>query len=556
MALTKSDFEKYRVNEVLARRDDADAPYSYLNLFVEEKKRYEDAGDETGREIYHCLCCVASMELEPDDYKAPLKPQWQRDGGRAPIPEDISEEHLGFLATVADDDLEIHMRARIADILWLRKRDYQYARLAHKSYLATVDLDKPTCDMLNHVLRARQIAKQLNNSGLQDEANQKALLLAEKYKSHVKIIVLWAGFLMKIAENNDKDREEILERLWQEALKNENDSQDLVVNPKIYLWKCCADLSKGKQQQEALQKAIDGLVERAERHAYSRYYIGAVDDIYDALKLHEKVDGKSEQFEELQNLLYKYQEKGVENIPMNTYEREMGQEFTDAVNALAKREMDRIKGSTLSRALEKLAKMSHSRDVTVQSRIFDFISPIWPVVLQINKEHDEKLINAEELENIFSECDFIPKQNLRTFAYAMMAGLKSDLVAVAHVLPPQIEKAFREILRSKEIATRYMSGKMSGDEKPLRWILQQRAITELLDEYVLRDLDNLLVEKHTGLNLRNEVAHGEWADESFFTENNRFDAPHCQIMYLWWLALHLCFTIKKDDTGNMIYQVR
>lgn len=561
MALTKSDFEKYRVNEVLARREEPYDVLSFQTDLVNEFKHYSENSDETGAELFRLLSAISSMLLESDDPNTPLQPQWQINGRRAPIPEDFNDQQLGFFAEIVDAVSEVNMRARIADVLWLRKRDHKFARLACASYLVAVDPDNPTYEMHNHAIRALQIATQLNDERLKEETLRKAWQLADKYHDEVdKFHGLWSEFLEKIAKSCESEREAIIDRIWQEALRIEQNSGEWVAIPAINLWEICADLSKGDREQEALQKAIDGLVERAEYNANQREFGGATGDIRCALNLQEKVVAKGAQFTDLYTRFYKYQKR--RNMPLTKHVFEMGQNFTDTINAFALKEMGRIKGSTLILALKKLAKVPHPiklepsslrKNADFHTRVFHFICPIWPAVLQIKKEHNEKLVSEDELEKIFANCDFVPKENLRTFTYAMMAGLKSDLVAVAHVLPPQIEKAFRDILRSKDIVTYYMSGNMAGEERPLSWIFQREEIIEILDENLLRDLESLLVGRRAGLNLRNDVAHGEWTDEAFFSENNTYTPRQSQIMYLWWLALHLCFTIKKDDSGNITY---
>ena len=559
MALTKSDFEKYQVNEVLQRREDPYDALSHQKHCVNELVRCSESGDETGSELFSLLSALSSMYLDPKESKAPFNPQLSFSSPRLYIPDDFSEEQLSFMAEVVCEALETHMRARIADVLWLRKRNLQFARLACSSYLETVDLENLTYYMEAPLYRAMQIAHQLNDRELLVNTIHKAHQFAERQYANGEIAD-WSRTVYQIAKHSESERESIADQIWQLTEKYEEDGGWAFPTE---LWLKCADLYKGERSQEALQKAIKSLEKHAEYEAKYQHFPGAQGKIWQALQLQEKMQGKKEQREHLLSLDFKYGKRTHENIPMTNHRIEFDPQITNIINDFALNEMERIKGSTLDVALEKLAKNSHSikiRDdlfskrAAVNERAFYFICPIWPAVLQINKEHNEKLVNADELENIFVKCDFIPKESLRTFTYAMLAGLNSDLVAVAHVLPPQIENALRDILRSKDIVTYYTSGKRGGEEKPLSWILEQSEIRETLDGNLLSDLENLLVEKHTGLNLRNKVAHGEWTDEALFLENNSYNPRQSQIMYLWWLALHLCFTIKKDDSGNLIYQ--
>ena len=590
MTLTKSDFEKYRANEVLARTDGHYGAFSYLSICGDEAKRHEDAGDETGAALFRLFACLTSPYLDFANLKDPLKPLSEWDGGRSPIPDDFSDEQLIFIAEIAQDVLDPNMRARIADVLWLRKRDHSFACLAHQSYLESVDLDNLVHYMSEHVIRAMQIATLLNNADLLKRSKYLAQRIADKELESGEI-PSWHFMTVGLAQYDKPNREEYADQLWNKATEVELTGD---LGFAIRLRERAIEIYKESKNPDRVREAQLELVEILARYAADDAkngdYWSAHHKIEDSIKWLNQANGNRERLEELRLILHEYGRKSNENMDWQQIFTEVSGEELENLNKLTRSVIESLKGKTLEEALQTLAYFPHqvghqwakehvekfknesiayriasfrtindagkviSRDMVLATtshyaaglRQIIFGSVIGPAILQITTEHT---IDSAALTQIFEKTDFIPKYHLKTFTHAMLAGFKFEFVSVAHILPPLIENALRTVLSSMGIATSYFKNQLIEREQYLGWVLRHSAIKQILGENLQFDLKTLLVhdDEDQGLNLRNDMSHGLLTDDAYFQAGEGYNLYHIHIIYLWWLALKLSFLVKKTE---------
>ena len=591
MTLTKSDFENYRVNEVLAQSESTFETFSYFSICGDEAKRHENAGDETGAALFRLFGCLSSMYIELNDSNASLKPLWiSAEGNRTCIPDDLSEEDLTFLSDIAHVVTELPMRARIADVLWLRKRDHKFARLAYQSYLESLDLENLTHSMKEQVIRAMQIATLLKSSKLLDEAKTLAQQIANSELESGEI-PSWHFITVWLAEYDKPAREKYAEQLWNKTTEVElTGDVDFAIRLReraIEIYKQSKNPDRAKEAQLEL---VGILANYAVRDAENGDYWFAVHKIEQAIKLLNQANGNKDKFEELHLLLHEYGKKSNENMDWQQTSLEVSEEEQDNLNNLTLSVIESVKGKTLEAALQTLAHFPHqvnyqwarerveeiknksvaykimsfrntndagkviSRDFSLATpsyhaatlRHIFFASVIRPAILQITSDH---IVDIDALTQIFLKSDFIPENQLRTFVYAILAGFNFEYVSVAHILPPLIENALRTALSSMGIVTSYLDNQLIEQERRLGWILSHPAIKRILGENLLFDLKTILVQDNEdkGLNLRNDMAHGLLTDEAYFQEGEIYSDHHIHIMYLWWFALKLCILVKKTE---------
>lgn len=146
---------------------------------------------------------------------------------------------------------------------------------------------------------------------------------------------------------------------------------------------------------------------------------------------------------------------------------------------------------------------------------------------QICYEHS---VHLEDLSFVVVENPFIPKGREPLYARGLLAGLQGDPVIVAHLLIPQLENSLRHILKQKGSIASNLTSAMIQDEYTLNKVLDVPDLKQILNENTIFTLKGLLVER-MGSNLRNEICHGLFSHNQFFTP---------QLAYLWWLTLYLC----------------
>jgi len=84
-----------------------------------------DAGTADAAKVLGLLADLCSMHLRPDNVSEPFGPMLAMGGRRSAIPDDIDDHLLLFLSDIAAELDDAHLRARVFDVLWLRRRPRQ-----------------------------------------------------------------------------------------------------------------------------------------------------------------------------------------------------------------------------------------------------------------------------------------------------------------------------------------------------------------------------------------------------------------------------------------------
>lgn len=602
MALTKSDFDKYEVNKILARIAAEVDPLSYrsagfFTALTTERDRYRDTGDKTGTGLFGVLAEVSSMGFwgKGMDTKQPFAPMWKglQEDQRSFLPEDLESAELDFLAEIVRDIKEEVIRAQIADVLWIRKHGerggYDFAILAFDSYLASVRLDSLNFPAWERLRRALQIAILLK-----DPERQKTALGVAKRLADVLVetdeFALWIRIVELLATHSgDKhERNDYAEQIWQRTSEFEQKKDlDFAVRCMESVISLFRKLGNRERAKEAQLDLVETLVKYSERLAGSGDYWIARHWLEQAISHLPEQVGTRQRREELYELLVLYGKKADENMEWNEAKVGPSQDDEEVLKKISETVANELKGKPLAKAFEMLATVTHPinsdkvraeaekeqrnslvalvavREINHLGKTVGRDGPnspgrhaadhrfifagavIRPAIIQIMEDHK---VQFEDVVKILKTKDFAPQYSRWTFAYGLLAGLKFDLVGVAHVLPPVLENALREMLTTMGINTSRWDKELVSKEKSLGEILDHPAIGKILGTDLLFDLKTLLLKDEGGFNLRNDVSHGLMLDSSFFpVEGGKSNHDLMQVIYLWWLALRLCFVIKKKD---------
>ena len=592
MALTKSDFEKYRVNEVLARSKDANWPFSFLGTFQDELKRCEQAGDETGIGLFSLLSHISWMHLGPHeiDPKAPLNPMPQ-----------LGEAHLEILDAIVGEISVTTMRGHIADVLWLCRyggnKKHEFASIAYDSYLESIDDESLDLWMESRLERALQLATKLYNpkKPQTSEKLDRALEKAQEITDKRLIERDWATWerltrLLATYSKNGQCRIMYIEQICRKATEAECEEKlELAARFKedalnLFGIKKNRKFRKPARVQNLRLDLVKTLVALAEQEASSEIgwaaFSRAKSKIEQAISHHKKAQGASHSLEDMNASLAHYSAKVAENMDWKTFTWDMGKDLETPLDMREEKVAEELQGKTFKEALillaafpypicaEEIRKVAKDHSQGSLSSLFGVEelnrvgkvvgreghfsvggyasfhrlvhakSVIQPAVKQITDEHEIKI---QDIGEILVNSVFVPQHSIWTFAHGLLAGFRFDLVTVAHVLPPMIENAMRELLGSYGVNTSDWDDKFVSEERSLGWVLDQKEIANLLGEDLLFDLRTLLLPVEGGLNLRNRVAHGLQVDSNYFPLSDGGNSHTlAQVMYLWWLTLRLC----------------
>jgi len=574
--LTKDDFSNTCWENLINTSNHREC-LAYHSLFWGKAQRYKDSGNIREQTVCEILAYVTSVQIKPESTEEFF----------ADVFKNLTDEHLDFLAEITPEISDAELQARVADILWVKKRNYQMAHLAVPAYLQSVTiLESPDhwTYCVDRIERALRLARKIKYKDTDVFAHIEEVL--DRYQGEDP---LWlSAKLMELLQEhklgNPAKYADLAAKAASLAESNSN------WHKARELWKIKAvwhRIEKDKSKEfEASMLSAETYVKEAES-ALERSpasYVAASHFLQFAVVAFrsirgtrtETADAKSRS-EEVHRLLLQYQEEPLNEMITSSHEMDISDLVEDA--------RSRVRGKNFQQALFTLALFVRPTNISqlrqqVHRQAHDFIaSHIAPAVImnemgkvvarqtslvvssnpeeaesaiyfemcqnasyyqsmtanayieparyQINLEHNFRL---NDILRIVSHSPFIPPNREYLFAKGIYAGLIGDFFTSTHILIPQIENSIRYIMWQRGIITSGLDDSGIQNEHSLNSTLYRPEITTIFDENTLFDLKCLLVE-HAGSNLRNRMAHGLISD-------SEFTSP--LMSYIWWLTLRLC----------------
>lgn len=581
--LTKDDFINSRWQDVINSSERKEC-LAYSSGFWKKVQEAKEAGNDKEQAVFEILAAVTSVPIYPESHEEFFSEHFQN----------LTDEHLDFLAGIARDISDPELQARVADILWVRRRGqggYQMAQLAVNAYLqSATELEDPDnwtwCfERIERALRlARRIRYQPETVVAHIEAvldryngedppwlSAKLMELLQEYKfgepTKYAALAEKAATLAESAHDWDRAR-----AYWE-------------IKSKWHLIeKDC------EKERAALMCAAETYVKEAEdaRKQNNLPYMTASDYLQRAVEAFRRIKGTKEETtdakaraEEIHKLLIQYQQESLKEFVDISQEVDIsnevekarthvkGKEFQDALFALAllgtsprvsylrQRVQEMVRKAPLShlspavmmnekgkvvahRSTSVLSSDPDEAEVATRFEMYRLAVEyqrlhaqtfIEPARYQINVEHS---VRIKDLLPIVSNSPFVPPEREYLFAKGLYAGLTGDFFTSTHILIPQIENSIRYLLWTQQnVRTSGLDNRGIQEEHRLTTTLDPSKcpeISSIFDEDTLFDLQGLLVEG-SGSNLRNYMAHGLINDNGFFSP---------LMSYLWWLTLRLC----------------
>jgi hypothetical protein len=114
------------------------------------------------------LMQVFGFHFRAGNVSEPFGPMMVMDGRRSMIPDDLSEAELDKLQSTLETVGDPEYRARVADVLWLRRRDAKAARVAVEAYIAAgmrVEDPEHWVGSMERYERGLRLARQIDPKG-------------------------------------------------------------------------------------------------------------------------------------------------------------------------------------------------------------------------------------------------------------------------------------------------------------------------------------------------------------------------------------------------------
>lgn len=592
--VTKSDFDKYPWQKVFENLP-GEALKNCSRVSSEYKQLEEEcqkSGDSTGEKVYRILAEVMVMHFDADSVEKPIVPFLENrvKGMRSMSVDDFSEAQLDEFKALLTDTKNAEARARLADIVWLGKRDFQAAGIAADAYLeAAKEREHPDTWMycVDRLKRAVVLVKKINDADRFQRIVEYIEEALERYGG--KDSRFLSARMMQILIRYRKGDPNKYAALSETAARHreENENWELA---SLY-WEIKVKWHRLEKNQDAANEAERNAAETLIKEAHwllqkpTPSYLVIANHIQRGIYRLKPIAGTRERVEELHKELLEYQKLAlkefkpiehsvdVSELAKQSQQRVKGKKVYDAIFALAficnfssaarvrkdieeniqKFPLSSLFGSQYSnRAGKVIARVppTQTNDAEVKKiaiklemykkaaflQKFDVVAIIEPAREQIVLEHRIKM---EHILFVVSDNPLVSERRINTVAEGLLAGFNGDFFMASHIIIPQIEESMRYVLgQCGEIVSIMKDKDEVEQEMDLNRILTDGTLTKMLSDIFGEDtlfaMRSLLIEE-LGCNLRNRIAHGLMDDDEFFGES---------VEYVWWLMLRLCCEVK------------
>lgn len=554
-----------------------------------EKERKSDG------KIFWMLADACSMMLSPKSANEPFKPLRITKKWRSAILDDYSMADITFFAQIVDAIDDPWLKARLADIIWLkqRTREIRFAQMAIDSY-RNIPLNAETWvdDSLDCWERAIMLARSLN-TGAGSRLKDIEAEVIEKFNEATEQDGFFAFRLADLLEANHLGRDNpsaIAQKL--EVLASTFKSKGELHQAREYYIAAAKWFKAANDEAKWVEMTVsvaESFVEEADARISSEKpsHIAANMSYEDAIKTyrtipHDKraIHNIDERIAELHRRLSESGEKSV---------GEMGKISSPAIDIHPEIEKARnaVRGKDVVEALDAFVNLYHfARKKEIREEAIKIIqnNPLhafFPATMihkdgRVIAKHpgmnfgstpsddDEIVIRKEMVDYYRIQIDFLVRANIlpalevmllehrlreadfmglvrqsplvppgreRLFAKALFAGFDRDFVTALHLLVPQVENMVRYHLKLVGVKTTTLDSDGIETENSLSTLMKLAEVETVFGEDLAFEIRSLFCDPF-GPNLRNEVAHGLLDDG---------DCRSTYSVYAWWFGLKLVF---------------
>jgi hypothetical protein len=538
----------------------------------------EEAGDAGPARALSLLGAACHPVLRPDDDRGPYLPVLvKEDGRRTVLPEDFSDDELDAIEAVLPDVAEPIIRARLSDILWLRRRNFRAARNAVDAYLLAAERLEDAglrAQVAAHYNRAAALAAEVGGGpkgtlfGSVMDAAAGTLRSRLSQPEHDWTLPLFDLLI----ERRYGDLEDWARLASEEAneLTRKGDHHGALA----FLERAVRAHQLGGN--EAARHAAHDEMAEANLRLADEGHTNSAHFARRALEHLRQVPGAEERRERVHARLRDLQRESVDEYGAISTKLDFGDDPDRAARAVEGKDpmealfllgvgLDPIDPQHLRAAVERSARdnpfqflvpmeMTDSTGRVVGTspggwddaegainammihdakiyRAHAIGRHIEPMRIQIATEHAYHIRQA--VSDLVRTNWFVPPGREHTFERGLAAGFAGDFILAAYLLIPQVEHAVRNLLEGMGVVTSGLNTDRRQNEFALTVTLFEPHATrleEVLGPEAVFNLRTLLVEP-LGPNLRNNAMHGLMDDDAFFSRD---------VVYLWWLVLWLC----------------
>jgi len=587
--------EQTEWSEAIAAAKAAGGGYhNYSSAFAKAANAVRENKPEFERTFF-LLAGVASLVLQPDNAAEPYVPAMTMSTGRTMAEEDLGQEEITFLSTIAPMLEPPKLQARVGDILWRRSEGtsrYVFGAIALDAFMRVeLDADLWSIDGEECWARAIELAYRTNSKA---KLAQVCEILSEYFD---RATVADGYYAMAVAGLLSKSRvphpraAEISARL--DSLSHEFENLGDLWKARDYLLKSVrwrrrlgdanAVIDMHAREADLWQREAENLLAGdAARAAVAASHLEsalkALLKIPRAERATRGIDIKIEQIK------WKIRDAHADAVANMTAYDSPTIDLTDA----ARQARARVKGLNLLDALMKFvtvvpfASEAEARRVaterlnepgivdlvtrtvyTPDARVTARSAPtqsgddrsgqIWstmvsdydirtlvatrgailPALSQLRVEHRP---TRRDFRNIAQSSAIVPADREELFALALFHGFNQDFTSSLYILAPQMENLVRSVLKNARVSTTTFDADNIETENSLNALLQLPEATAIMGADLVYEIRALYCEQ-VGPNLRNRIAHGLFSDD---------ESMSLHAAYAWWQMFRLVYVPYWD----------
>lgn len=534
------------------------------------------------------LAVICGYRLRPDDLDSPFEAAMGKASDAHFGWKQITEDQLEGLAEIATEITDHELRARCADLVWLKKRNHAFGRMAAIAYIDSAEkliASQNTLGEKERLFRGFDLAAQIDRKGplLSDLVGRiSAIVQSEELINCSLATCLDALLRSRIADGP------LLHGIASRQARR------IAANGPNPLWerrfweiaaRFASQAHSSNGEREAMieiAKTFEAEADNVSLHALKAHFLEY------ALHQYRKISGTETDRSRVHSQLLEAQSKiRDEMIPI----ADESVDISQIVDASVKR----MRGKDVVRGLAELViasrwlNVDHVRQQAIDSiksyplqNLFSNVkfSSTWKAAAKApgagfdaNDLSEEQLfpkmceqykyfipitvsgsvepmrnelllahnVMLEDVASFLRYSPFVPIGREVLFVIGIHAGLHGRFVEALHVLLPQLENLLRCLHQQDGTATSTLNQYGIQEDYDLNRLLRMAESENLLGKdlcFVLR----VVFTERWGYNLRNELAHGMLSTTAFFTE---------VAVYAWWLI----FRIVCGPAANAIIQV-
>jgi hypothetical protein len=531
------------------------------------------SGDEAARLIFSLLEDVCSFGLKTDDRREPFGPRFQfTDGRRSVSIEDLSDEQVGFLELIVDSIPIADLRARVADVLFTRRKHERFGRLALEAYMEAGEVlitSTESAHAASRFMRALSLAASVRSERervvswiskqLADRRPDETYFTARLMESmidhrcgdpaNMADVAHDAAELAGQERNWDRAQEYLLlESKWHAKTNDRESSLRCRTGAAECYVKmadsCGADIIEVSHLERAIQslRTVPGTQSRVEV-LHRRLLLKAETAVQGfreisfplnfeepATRARSQVRGRSMR-DAVVRMAMIHRPFSIEMIRTAVVDEAKANTF---LGMLPRTKVNRL-GKVVANRGSLLAENPEEQEANLRLAMFEkagefrqgvAVGVLNPARAMVAEEH---YLGTRELLQLASASGFVPLGREEMFARGLASGFEGDFVAATHILMPQFEHSVRMVLAAHGALTSKIDDDGVQDEKDLGTLLYLPDARRVFGDDLVFEMQGLLVER-CGSNLRNELAHGLLELEDCLSPRS---------VYFWWLTLHL-----------------